>query len=219
MTMRKGLTPAQQEEYKAHKRAIAAEWQRQNPERSKRRKKEWYSENREITIQRAAARKPKSLNPKKTLTPEQREAKRKHYMRGYYNANKELIVSRSTSSKRKYMKDPIFRLIVAMRTRVNSSLNAKGYTKKSRTFQIIGCTSDEFIRHIESQFVDGMSWENKHEWHIDHKVPVSIAKTEWEVLKLNHYLNLRPLWAKDNFEKNNKMLDEFVILRILLIGR
>jgi hypothetical protein len=51
-----------------------------------------------------------------------------------------------------------------------------------------------------------MCWENRNEWHIDHIVPLSSAKTEDEVYGLCHYTNLQPLWAKDNLQKSNKLL-------------
>ncbi len=49
-----------------------------------------------------------------------------------------------------------------------------------------------------------MTWENKTLWHLDHIVPVSVAKTEQEIIKLNHYTNFRPLWAKENLAKGKK---------------
>lgn len=51
-----------------------------------------------------------------------------------------------------------------------------------------------------------MTWNNYGKWHIDHIIPISSAKTEEEVIKLNHYTNLQPLWAKDNLKKGNKII-------------
>jgi hypothetical protein len=68
------------------------------------------------------------------------------------------------------------------------------------------CSFEEFFIHIESQFIDGMSWENRSLWHIDHIIPLATAKTEEEILRLNHYTNLRPLWALDNLKKGSKIL-------------
>jgi hypothetical protein len=53
-----------------------------------------------------------------------------------------------------------------------------------------------------------MTWENWSPtgWHVDHIIPLSSGKTESELLKLNHYTNLKPLWAKDNLAKSNKIL-------------
>jgi hypothetical protein len=64
-----------------------------------------------------------------------------------------------------------------------------------------------------------MSWGNRNEWHIDHIVPLSVAETEAELIKLGHYSNLRPLFAKDNLAKSDQMLNEFIPLRITLLGR
>ena len=203
-----------------HKRIAASEWQRNNPERAAKRKREWYLANREMCIQRAAERKRKLRSPgREVLTPEQRIAKRKQYMLDYYEVNKDIIIQRWVETKKKYMLDPMYRTKEAMRQRVNSAFRLKGFTKRSKTFEIVGCTFDELASYIEDQFVNGMSWENRSEWHIDHIVPLSVAKTEEELVKLGHYLNLRPLFAKDNFAKSDRMLDEFVPLRIKLLGR
>jgi hypothetical protein len=53
-----------------------------------------------------------------------------------------------------------------------------------------------------------MNWNNHGKWHIDHMIPISSAKNEEEVLKLNHYTNLQPLWAKENLIKYNKTNNE-----------
>jgi hypothetical protein len=51
-----------------------------------------------------------------------------------------------------------------------------------------------------------MNWDNHGEWHIDHKIPLSTAKNEEELYKLNHYTNLQPLWSTDNLKKSNKII-------------
>jgi hypothetical protein len=62
-----------------------------------------------------------------------------------------------------------------------------------------------FKIHIERQFVKGMTWENRGEWHIDHIIPLATAQNENDVVKLNHHTNLRPMWAKDNLRKSSKL--------------
>jgi hypothetical protein len=79
-------------------------------------------------------------------------------------------------------------------------------TKKNKTFDIVGCNPLQLKEHLEKQFVDGMTWENKGDWHIDHIIPLSSAKTEDELYKLCHYTNLQPLWAIDNIKKGKKIL-------------
>lgn len=60
----------------------------------------------------------------------------------------------------------------------------------------VGCLREDFIAHIESQFQEGMSWDNwtRDGWHMDHIIPLSKGGT-------NHYTNLQPLWADDNRKK------------------
>ncbi len=112
-------------------------------------------------------------------------------------------------TKNKRLNDPIFAIACRVRSRINESLRKNGYNKNSKTYEILGCSFEFLKGYLEKQFVKGMNWENRSEWHIDHIVPISSAKTEEDVIKLNHYTNLRPLWAKDNLIKSNKA--EFLI--------
>lgn len=56
--------------------------------------------------------------------------------------------------------------------------------------------------HLESQFKEGMTWENYGDWHIDHITPLVNAKRPEDVIKLNRLKNLQPLWAEENLSKN-----------------
>jgi hypothetical protein len=77
----------------------------------------------------------------------------------------------------------------------------------TRTKQIVGLDSKEFKSYIEQMFSEGMTWDNYGLWHLDHIKPLSLAKTPQEVLDLNYYTNLQPLWAHDNLKKHNKYND------------
>lgn len=70
---------------------------------------------------------------------------------------------------------------------------------------MLGCDFKTAHKHIEKQFTEGMSWDNRSEWHIDHIIPLASAKTEEELAKLCHYTNLQPLWAEDNLRKGDKL--------------
>jgi len=104
-------------------------------------------------------------------------------------------------------KDSLYRLKHNISTLIRISIKANGYTKKSRTYEILGCSFEEFKLHLENQFTEGMSWENKGKWHLDHIYPVSLAKDEEELIRLNHYTNFQPLWAIDNLKKGNKIIN------------
>ncbi len=74
----------------------------------------------------------------------------------------------------------------------------------TRTEKLIGYTAKELRDHIDRQFLDGMSWDNRGEWHIDHIVPVSelVALGVRDPKRINSLGNLRPLWAVDNLRKS-----------------
>jgi hypothetical protein len=108
--------------------------------------------------------------------------------------------------KRRREEDAKYKLICAVRNMLNNDFNKRtGVGKSKQAEEILGCSVEFFIEYIQSQFKEGMTIENHGEWHIDHIIPLSSAATEEEVLKLNHYTNLQPLWANENILKRNKM--------------
>ena len=210
--MPKNLTKEQQAEWRKAQVLRVSKWRETNREKSDDYKREWYVKNREVCIQRAASRKVKSSRVLKTIE------QKKQYQRDYYAANKSVIISRWLLAKQEYMKDPLFRLKESVRARVSKAIKAKNYRKTTKTFEMLGCDPSVLFSHIESQFSNGMTWENRHLWHVDHKVPLSIAKSEEELIKLCHYTNLQPLWSEENFAKSDKLLPEYVTLHQQLIG-
>ncbi len=144
--------------------------------------------------------------------------KNKEYQKNYYKLNSSKYKEREKQNK-EYMKeyrrnrmfnkrqsDPLFNLKHSLGNIINKSLQSKGYSKKSRTYEILGCSFEEFKIYLESKFEPWMTWENKgkyngelnHGWDIDHVIPLSNAKTEEDIIKLNHYTNLQPLCSKIN---------------------
>lgn len=86
-------------------------------------------------------------------------------------------------------------------------LKALGNKKHGRaSLEIIGCTREELVAHIERQFLPGMTWANHGEWHIDHIVPLSsfTIETVDDARRAWALTNLRPLWATDNIRKNGR---------------
>ncbi len=111
-------------------------------------------------------------------------------------------------AKKERAENPIFAMKFRIRALIAGSLKNKNYTKKSRTHEVLGCDYETFTAYLEAQFVDGMNWDNRDKWHIDHIIPIASAQTEEDVLSLNHYTNLQPLWAIDNMKKGAKMPHE-----------
>ena len=104
--------------------------------------------------------------------------------------------------------NPQTRFANRLRVLVNASLRKQNGSKAHRTTSMIGCTVKELVRHLESQFLPGMTWENHTQdgWHIDHVRPcASFDLTDPEQQKqCFHYTNLQPLWAVDNMSKGDK---------------
>ena len=83
----------------------------------------------------------------------------------------------------------------------------KGITKSASTQELIGCSIEYLIKHIESQFESWMSWDNYGKWHIDHILPCAIfdLSDEKDQKACFHYTNLRPLEASQNIRKGCKV--------------
>ena len=136
--------------------------------------------------------------------------KRKNYKQNFYQDNKERIQIYDNEYRRHKIKtDPKFRLKENIRKSILKSFNKNGYTKSSKTHDILGCTFEEFKEHIEVQFEDWMTWDNygnpndgilelNKTWDLDHIVPLSTALNENDIVRLNHYTNLQPLCSYVN---------------------
>jgi hypothetical protein len=127
-------------------------------------------------------------------------------MRLYYLKNKAKIIRQhSQYQMNKRRVDLNFRILDNLRSRLHDALH--GYSKSDKTLKLIGCNTEQLIKHLETQFKSGMSWSNYGKWHIDHIIPCShfdLSKSK-EQRKCFHYTNLQPLWAEENRQKLNKL--------------
>ena len=100
-----------------------------------------------------------------------------------------------------------FKLKDVLRKRVRNAL--LGAAKAETTMSLLGCSVEDLKAHLESQFENGMNWDNHgiHGWHIDHIKPCSsFDLTDPEQQKeCFHFSNLQPLWAQENWNKGNKV--------------
>lgn len=103
--------------------------------------------------------------------------------------------------------DPTFKLRHNISTLILLSFKNKGYSKNTKTAQILGCNFKIFQNHLMSSFINNYNRlpNNNDKLNIDHIIPLAIAKTEEDVIKLNHYSNLQWLLRKDNLEKSDKL--------------
>jgi hypothetical protein len=143
-----------------------------------------------------------SLRKKRMERYYKNKEKELEYMSNYRRENRKDLTKKNLLRRKN---DPVFHLIHKMNSRLRIFLKSKNLTKRNRTFYIVGCSPIQLKEYLESKFCVGMNWENRSDWHIDHIIPLSSAKTEDEIYKLCHYTNLQPLWALDNIKKGNKI--------------
>jgi hypothetical protein len=142
---------------------------------------------------------PTMMKDKLVKFYENNPQKRKQYRENYK-------VRKQEQRKERRISDPVFNIINRVRCRLWKYLKNHKITKSNKTFEIVGCSPEELKSHLEKQFKNGMTWENRGDWHIDHIVPLSSAKSEDDIYKLCHYTNLQPLWSYENIKKSNKLI-------------
>ena len=105
-------------------------------------------------------------------------------------------------------RDPAYRLKCNLRNRLYFVVvRIQKGIKQTSAIKDLGCTVGELMRYLENQFIQGMTWDNYGQWHVDHKKPLSSFDLTDPIqqLKACHYTNLQPLWALDNIRKSNKL--------------
>jgi hypothetical protein len=126
----------------------------------------------------------KECEKKRKRTPEARETRNAH-------------------KRKRYKEDPQYVMRCRLRNRINIWLKGR---KSAPTTELVGCTEKECNEWLESQFLPGMTWENRDLWHIDHMKPLESfdALDSEEQHKACHYTNLQTLWGPENMRKSNK---------------
>jgi hypothetical protein len=154
-------------------------------------KKNYYLENKEYIL---ISRKEHYQNNKESKLEYQKE---------YNKNNKD---KRNSYLNERRQNDPLFKLITNVRNLIYNSFYYNGYSKNSKTEELLGCSFEELKQHLESKFESWMDWNNRglyngelnYGWDIDHVIPLSSVNEESDIIKLNHYTNLQPLCSKIN---------------------
>ena len=194
-------------------------YQQENKERIKENKSKYYIENKDKFKEYKIDNKDKSKvynkkyrdknkdKIKSYKLTEDQKINKKIYTKKWLEKNKEQVKIQKNKYKIEKMKiDVLFSLKHTINTSILYHLRKFGYSKKSRTYEVLGCSFDEFKLYLESKFEDWMTWENRglyngelnYGWDIDHIIPISSSETEEDVIGLNHYTNLQPLCSKIN---------------------
>jgi hypothetical protein len=104
--------------------------------------------------------------------------------------------------------DPCNYLTSIVRSRVKGALKSN---KSLHSIEYLGCNIKTYREYLEPLFIDGMTWENQGDWHIDHIIPIMYSEdgnppSLEVVIERLHYKNTQPLWAKDNISKGNRFI-------------
>lgn len=130
-------------------------------------------------------------------------AKRKPKLSAYRKKNRDKINAHRRAT---YRENETFRLSVIMRSHLQRVLKITGEVKTSSMVSMFGYTPKMLRDHLQSLFKPGMSWENYGEWHIDHKIPITLL-TLYGITDpafINSLSNLQPMWAIENMSKGNR---------------
>lgn len=172
-------------------------------------KRNWKTRNKQKVRDGENKRKAKRYKEDKKF----REAAKLRSLKNYHakTIDERKLLPRQKMSKeyhRKYHEDRsendvAFRITGTLRSRVRAAIINQGGKKSIKTMQLVGCSVPQLRKHLESQFTDGMTWDNHGEWHIDHIKPCAAfdLSNEDEQLQCFHYSNVQPLWADDNLKK------------------
>lgn len=173
-----GRRPAVSEKAKAYRLTASKTQYWKDPDRSRALARDQAAKNRPAVVERT--RKWRKANP----------------------AKQKVLEARNRTTRRS---NPQVRLHESIGLQIWFALKGR---KNGRSWQaIVGYTIADLVKHLERQFLPGMTWENYGPvWHVDHIIPKALFSFEtaadegfracWAIT------NLRPLWAVDNLRKH-----------------
>lgn len=198
-------------------------WRQNNLEKKKLIDKEYYQKNKDKILSQNKV-------PNKRI-------KNREYKRKYYSLNKEKIKQYPSSKKKKEyslkslklrLKNNVsFKLRLNISKSIRKCLKKQNLSKNNVSFlNFLPYSIQELKNHIEKQFESWMNWnnwgiykasswddndQNTWTWQIDHIIPQSVliyhSLNDHNFKKCWDLNNLRPLSAKENCLKSNKLGD------------
>jgi len=214
-----------EEERLQYNRERARKYREKYPNKEKERQDKWRANNpdkvKQYKINRDTSKTKKTSSEWAKNNPEKRKViysnwqkrnrdKINEYNKKWRENNRDSFLdNRRNKEKIKRINNPIYKLSQDIRTLTNGAFKRVNCTfKKSlKTEKILGCSIEFLINYLTKECGKNLQPSDFHRYgyHIDHIIPISLAKTEADVIKLSHYTNLQPLWWKDNLSKSNKI--------------
>lgn len=190
------------------------EWRDNNPIKYKQSKiksdKQYSRSLKGITSHKRARLKWIEKNPDKNLICKRKwNRNNKDKINEYYQKTKDKQIQKILERRRL---DYRIRLRHSVSNLVTRRLKLRSLGKNVQSIiEFLPWTIDELVRHLESKFQPGMTWQNYgfYGWHIDHIKPDCSFNYEdeydGEFLECWSLKNLQPLWAHDNHVKGDRI--------------
>jgi len=198
------VDPSDFERRKALARAYSSSWNARNKDLRSARSKDRFKKKMDSLIA-SGEKKPKQIGrcQEKSNKWKLENKERLKVLASQWRKNN---MDRIAKRKREAIRNsPTLLLKSRIRCRTSEAFRVNGYKKNTKTAAMIGCTWDHLKLYIERKFVKGMTWENRHMWHIDHIVPLASARNADKLVRLAHFSNLQPLWKDHNLSKGDKI--------------
>lgn len=126
--------------------------------------------------------------------------------------------ARRARDRQKFAESPAFRILKNLRSSLRQALRLYGNGRKTTALkQLVGCTMEELVTHIESLWEPWMKWSNYGRpvaliaqglptWVIDHRRPCSSfdLTDQDEQRSCFHYSNLQPMEFLENIRKGKR---------------
>lgn len=206
------------------------QYREQNQESLRERRKQNYQANQETRIEKTRKYRESHQEWSKEYQKRYYEQNKEDildYHKKYYVENREKVIAYTDKNRKRInrvmairtkhrrQEDPHFRIACALRKRLHAYLKYYKANKTVPTFELLGCSIEQFVSHLEKRFQPGMTWNNYGKWRrgqpmkwvMDHIRPcASFDLTDPDQQKqCFHYTNIQPLWDLDNIIKSDKL--------------
>jgi hypothetical protein len=196
-TKRDNLSLEEKESKKQRKKEYDKKYNEENKDKRKEQSKEYREENKES-----------KKEYDKKYNEENKEKKAEQSKEWQENNREKSNEIKNRWRRNKKQNDIGFKISQVLRKRLNRAIKKNQGFKSGKSDDLLGCSYEKVIQHLEDQFTEGMTWENHgfEGWHIDHIKPCSVfdLTDPEEQKKCFHFSNLQPLWASENLSKGAK---------------
>lgn len=155
--------------------------------------------------QKAAFKKWSDSNPekRKAYHAATRDVRRKRDRERQREYRKTKPIDLAAKNRERRLRDPLFKLRQDCASAIRDALKNVRNRKHSGVVRMLGAEIDTVRSHLIKSAIDRYGFHDpSFKYHIDHIVPCSKAKTEVEIMELQHYTNLQLLTPEDNWDKH-----------------